>query len=54
MGIGSYLRFFVGLILSLVIIKDVITGGIISGSAITLSITFVLLSGWFFVSKFMM
>jgi len=54
MGVASYLRFFIGLILSLVIIKDVIIGGVVSGFAVTLSITFIVLSIWFFVSKFVL
>jgi hypothetical protein len=52
MGLFSWLRFIVGIVLALEILRSAMFGGGISGLAIFLSIVFVLLALWFFVEKF--
>ena len=50
--IGSYIRFFIGLALSIEVLRDVIMGVPLSEIAIILSATFIMLSVVFFIFKF--
>jgi len=52
MRIGSYLRFFVGLLLSIEIIKQVVTGKEVSSLALSLSVIYIVLSVLFFTVRF--
>jgi hypothetical protein len=52
MGIASYLRFIVGLLLSIEIVRQLILGKEISFYVTTLAAMFIALSVWFFVGKF--
>ncbi|MBI5332339.1 MAG: hypothetical protein HZB65_02105 [Candidatus Aenigmarchaeota archaeon] len=52
MGIFSYLRFGIGLLLAIEIIRSALFDGVISSFAISLSIILIILGIWFFVGKF--
>ena len=49
--VGSYARFFIGLFLSLEVIRQLIMGRSLSGLATMLAVLFILLSIMFFVEK---
>jgi len=51
MGIMSYLRFIVGLLLSIEVVRQLILGNGISFYATILAAIFIALSVWFFVGK---
>jgi len=51
MGIASYLRFGIGIILSTEVIRQLLFGKEISSLATILSIAFLFLAAWFFVEK---
>jgi hypothetical protein len=51
MGVFSYLRFVVGLLLSIEIIRQLLFGNQISLYATILASMFIALSVWFFVGK---
>ena len=51
-GIGSVLRFVVGLVLSAEIIRQVISGARVSDLALALSIAFIFLSILYFIFRF--
>jgi len=51
MGIGSYLRFFVGLLLSIEILRQVLFGEAVSQWAFYLSVAFIILTVLFVLEK---
>jgi hypothetical protein len=51
MGVSSYLRFIVGLLLSVEIVRQLLIGNGISFYATILAVMFIALSVWFFVGK---
>ena len=53
MGLGSWLRFFVGLLLSIEVLRGFLTGDGLSDYAVILAVLFFVLSIWFFVEKFL-
>ena len=52
MGVFSWLRFGIGSLLAIEVIRSALFDGIISSLAIALSVIFILLGIWFFVGKF--
>ncbi|MFH0837301.1 MAG: hypothetical protein V1870_04180 [Candidatus Aenigmatarchaeota archaeon] len=52
MGVFSWLRFGIGFLLALEVIRSALFEGAISSLAIGLSIALVILGIWFFVGKF--
>ncbi|MBI2173562.1 MAG: hypothetical protein HYT73_05170 [Candidatus Aenigmarchaeota archaeon] len=51
MGIGSYARFALGIILSLEIIRSFLTDGRVSSLALVLSVIFIIMALLFFVKR---
>ncbi len=49
--LGSYLRFFIGLALSIEIIRQLVIGNISSNVAIVLSLAYIALSALFFIGR---
>lgn len=49
--IGSTIRFFAGLVLSIEIVRQFILGNELSGLATVLAILYILLAVWFFIEK---
>ena len=52
MALGSYIRFFLGIALSLEILRLWITGSAVSMIAIILSIVFLILAAAYFIFRF--
>ncbi len=52
MGFTSWARFFLGLFLSIEVLRMYITGDALSIWALTLAVLFIIMSAWFFVARF--